>query len=53
MSSDDPGTTIRPLLIAAPQDFSATGRITLWVVALLVSGIGSVELIHRLRHRNR
>ncbi len=39
-------------LIAAPQDFSATGRITLWVVALLVSGIGSVELIHRLRHRN-
>ncbi len=39
-------------LTAAPQDFSAAGRITLWVVALLVSGIGSVELIHRLRHRN-
>ena len=37
-------------LLAAPRDFSATGRITLWTVAVLVLGIGLIELFHRLRH---
>jgi hypothetical protein len=34
-------------LLAAPARFEPAGRLTLWVVALVVFGIGMVELIHR------
>jgi hypothetical protein len=36
-------------LVAAPRVFTRAGRTTLWVVAVLVVGIGLVELGHRLR----
>ena len=36
-------------LLLAPQAIPARGRITLWIIALLVLGIGLVELRHRLR----
>ena len=41
------GGILTAWLVAAPQTFSPTGRITLWVVAVLVVGIACVELIHR------
>lgn len=43
--------TVVVWLVAAPQAFSATGRLTLLVVALLVLGIGCAEGVHRLRRR--
>jgi len=43
--------TVIVWLVAAPQQFSAAGRLTLLVVALLVLGIGCVEGVHRLRRR--
>ena len=44
--------TVVVWLLSVPQDFSAAGRLTLWVVAVLVLGIGCGELFHRLRrHR--
>jgi hypothetical protein len=39
-------------LVTAPQEFTTAGRTTLWLIAVLVLGIGSAELIHRLRRRN-
>ena len=36
-------------LIFAPQVIPPRGRITLWTIALVVIGIGLVELRHRLR----
>jgi hypothetical protein len=36
-------------LIVAPQAIPPRGRITLWIIALLVIGIGLVEFQHRLR----
>jgi hypothetical protein len=36
-------------LIIAPQMIPPRGRITLWIIALLVIGIGLIELQHRLR----
>ncbi len=41
--------TVVVWLLAAPGEFSFAGRITLWVVAVLVLGIGCIELFHRLR----
>ena len=35
-------------LVASPEAFSATGKVTLWTVAVLVLGIGVAELRHRL-----
>jgi hypothetical protein len=34
-------------LIAAPETISPRGRITLWIIALLVFGIGLIELRYR------
>ena len=36
-------------LLFAPQMIPPRGRITLWIIALLVIGIGLIELQHRLR----
>ena len=36
-------------LVAAPHAIPPRGKITLWIIALLVIGIGVVELQHRLR----
>lgn len=36
-------------LILAPDSFSPRGRVTLWVIAILVIGIGLVELRHRTK----
>ena len=36
-------------LLVAPEVFSPRGRVTLWVVAVLVIGIGLVELRHRFK----
>ena len=41
--------TVVVWLLSVPRDFSVAGRITLSVVAVLVLGIGFVELFHRLR----
>jgi len=41
--------TVVVWLLSAPRQFSIAGRMTLWVVAVLVLGIGFVELIYRLR----
>jgi hypothetical protein len=38
-------------LVAAPEAIPPRGRITLWIIALLVIGIGLIELKHRLRSR--
>jgi hypothetical protein len=38
-------------LIAAPHAIPPRGRITLWIIALLVIGIGLIELQHRLRSK--
>jgi hypothetical protein len=38
-------------LVAAPETIPPRGRITLWIIALLVIGIGLIELKHRLRSR--
>ena len=38
-------------LVIAPQAIQPRGRITLWIIALLVIAIGLVELRHRLRSR--
>ena len=35
-------------LVVAPQAIPPRGRITLWIIALVVIGIGLVELRHRL-----
>jgi len=35
-------------LVASPEVFSDTGKVTLWIVAVLVLGIGLAELRHRL-----
>jgi len=40
-------------LIVSPQMFTIRGRVTLWTVAILVIGIGLVELAHRARSRPR
>lgn len=40
-------------LLVAPDQFSAAGRITLWIVAVGVLGIGAVELSDRFRTRPR
>jgi hypothetical protein len=42
--------TVAVWLFAVPREFSAGGRITLLVVAVVVLGIGCVEFFHRLRH---
>jgi hypothetical protein len=34
-------------LVAAPSTIPPRGRVTLWIIALLVIGIGLVELLHR------
>jgi hypothetical protein len=39
-------------LVAAPSAIPPRGRVTLWIIALLVIGIGLVELRHRLANRN-
>jgi hypothetical protein len=36
-------------LLVAPEAFPPRGRVTLWVIAILVIGIGLVELRHRSR----
>jgi hypothetical protein len=36
-------------LLIAPQAIPPRGRITLWVIALLVIGVGVVEIRHRVR----
>jgi len=36
-------------LVFAPQAIPPRGRVTLWIIALVVIGIGLVELRHRLR----
>ena len=36
-------------LVIAPQAIPPRGKITLWIIALVVIGIGLVELQHRLR----
>jgi hypothetical protein len=36
-------------LIFSPRAIPSRGRITLWIIALLVIGVGLVELQHRLR----
>ena len=36
-------------LVIAPQAIPPRGKITLWIIALVVIGIGFVELQHRLR----
>jgi hypothetical protein len=36
-------------LVVSPDVIPARGKITLWAVALLVIGVGFVELLHRLR----
>jgi hypothetical protein len=36
-------------LIVAPHTIPPRGKITLWIIALIVIGIGLVELQHRLR----
>jgi hypothetical protein len=38
-------------LVVAPEAIPPRGRITLWIIALLVIGIGIVELQHRLRSK--
>jgi hypothetical protein len=38
-------------LVVAPQAIPPRGRITLWIIAPLVIGIGLVELRHRLRFK--
>jgi hypothetical protein len=38
-------------LVVAPNAIPPRGKITLWTVALLVIGIGLVELRHRLRSK--
>jgi hypothetical protein len=43
--------TVVGWLLSVPHTFSVAGRITLWVVAGLVLGIGFVELVHRQRRR--
>lgn len=40
-------------LLVAPERFSATGRITLWVVVVGVLGIGVVEFADRFRRQTR
>ena len=40
-------------LVAAPEVIPPRGRITLWAIALLVIGIGLVELRNRLSSRAR
>jgi len=36
-------------LVIAPQAIPSRGKITLWIIALVVIGIGLIELRHRLR----
>jgi hypothetical protein len=36
-------------LVVAPHAIPSRGKITLWIIALVVIGIGLVELQHRLR----
>ena len=36
-------------LVIAPHAIPARGKITLWIIALIVIGIGLVELWHRIR----
>jgi hypothetical protein len=38
-------------LALSPETFPPRGRITLWIIALLVLGIGLVEFGHRLRSK--
>lgn len=38
-------------LLVAPGQFSAAGRITLWIVAIGVVGIGAIELADRFRRQ--
>ena len=38
-------------LLAAPPDIPTRGFITLWIVAIVVLGIGLVEIIHLIRKR--
>ena len=40
-------------LVVAPHAIPPRGRITLWVIALLVIGIGLVELQHRIATKAR
>jgi len=35
-------------LVVAPHTFTAVGRVTLWTVAIIVIGIGLVELRYRI-----
>ncbi len=39
-------------LLIAPQTVPPRGRVTLWIIALLVIGIGLIELKHRLTERH-
>jgi len=38
-------------LVIAPHAIPPRGRITLWIIALVVIGIGLIELQHRLRSK--
>lgn len=38
-------------LVVAPPAIPARGKITLWTIAILVIGIGIIELRHRLRRK--
>lgn len=38
-------------LVVAPDAIQTRGRITLWIIALMVVGIGLIELRHRLTSR--
>ena len=40
-------------LVAAPSTIPLRGRVTLWIIALLVVGIGLIELRHRLASKPR